>query len=202
MIQGLLLAAGRSQRFGSDKRLAMLDGEALLLRTAKRWLQARDETLGDVLVVLRAADPAERELASRLRDLGASTTFCAEAHLGMAHSLAWGVLQSPGVDGWLVGLGDMPALQPQSIRAVAHALHPEGIVLPTRDGLRGHPVGFGSAFGGELLTLQGDHGARRVLQAHRDALHWLELDDPGLLFDIDQPEQLRQAAKRVERAAD
>ena len=194
MIQGLLLAAGRSQRFGSDKRHALLGGEPLLLRTARRWLDARDPVLGDVLVVLREPDAAERELAQRLQQLGASTTFCAEARLGMGHSLAWGVLQTPRAEGWLIGLGDMPALRPHSIRAVAHALRPDGIVLPTLDGLRGHPVGFGAAYAGELLALRGDNGARTVLQAHRDALQWLELEDPGLLLDVDEPAQLSRAA--------
>ena len=193
MIQGLLLAAGRSRRFGADKRRASLDGEPLLLRSVRRWLQARDEVLDELLVVLREPSDEERELAALLRELGVASTFCAEAQLGMGHSLAWGVLQTPLADGWLVGLADMPALQPASIRAVAHALRPQGIVLPTHGGLRGHPVGFGRDFGGELLQLRGDSGARAVLQAHRDALHWLELDDPGLLLDVDQPQQLEQA---------
>ncbi len=193
MIQGLLLAAGRSQRFGSDKRRAPLGGEPLLLRSVQRWLEACDERLAPPLVVLREADEAERELADMLQRINVPSTFCAEAHLGMAHSLAWGVLQTPRADGWLIGLADMPALQAASIRAVAHALRPQGIVLPTHGGLRGHPVGFGRDFGGELLQLRGDSGARAVLQAHRDALHWLELDDPGLLLDVDQPQQLEQA---------
>ena len=193
MIQGLLLAAGRSQRFGADKRRAAVDGESLLLRTVRRWLQARDEVFDELLVVLREPSDSERELAAQLQALGVPSTFCAEAQLGMGHSLAWGVLQTPRVDGWLIGLADMPAVQAQSIRAVAHALLPHNIVVPTHGGLRGHPVGFGRDFGNELLTVRGDSGARSVLQAHRDALHWLELDDPGLLLDVDEPSQLAQA---------
>ncbi len=193
MIQGLLLAAGRSQRFGSDKRRAPLAGEPLLLRSVQRWLEACDDVLAAPLVVLREADEGERELADMLQRIGVPSTFCAEAQFGMAHSLAWGVLQTPRADGWLIGLADMPALQASSIRAVAHALRPRSIVMPTHGGLRGHPVGFGRDFGGELLQLRGDHGARAVLQAHREALHWLELEDPGLLLDVDQPQQLEQA---------
>ena len=194
MIQGLLLAAGRSRRFGADKRRARIDGEPLLLRSVRRWLQARDEVLDELLVVLREPSDEERELAALLRELGVDSTFCAEAQLGMGHSLAWGVLQTPRAEGWLVGLADMPALQPASIRAVAHALRPHNIVIPTHGGLRGHPVGFGRDFGQELLAVRGDAGARGVLQAHRDALHWLELEDPGLLFDVDEPSQLARDA--------
>ncbi len=193
MIQGLLLAAGRSRRFGADKRRANVDGEPLLLCTVRRWLEARDELFDRLLVVLREPSDSERELAARLLELGVPSTFCAEAQLGMGHSLAWGVLQTPRVDGWLIGLADMPALQAASIRAVAHALRADNIVVPTHGGLRGHPVGFGSDFGNELLAVRGDSGARSVLQAHRDALHWLELEDPGLLLDIDEPSQLAQS---------
>ena len=195
MIQGIVLAAGRSRRFGSDKRHAKLDGQPLLLRTVQRWLEARDEVLDELLVVLREPDEQEQELARQLRGLGVASTFCADAALGMAHSLAWGVLQTPRADGWLIGLGDMPSLQAQSIRAVAHALRPGNIVLPTHGGLRGHPVGFGRDFGRELLALRGDSGARSVLQAHREALQWLELEDPGLLLDVDEPAHLALAAR-------
>ncbi len=195
MIQGIVLAAGRSRRFGSDKRHANLDGQPLLLRTVQRWREARDEVLDELLVVLREPDEQEQELAHQLRGLGVASTFCADAALGMAHSLAWGVLQTPRADGWLIGLGDMPSLQAQSIRAVAHALRPGNIVLPTHGGLRGHPVGFGRDFGRELLALRGDSGARSVLQAHREALQWLELEDPGLLLDVDEPAHLALAAR-------
>ncbi len=193
MIQGLLLAAGRSRRFGADKRRAMLDGEPLLLRSVRRWLQARDDVLDSLLVVLREPSEQERELAAALQQLDVASTFCADAQWGMGHSLAWGVLQTPRADGWLIGLADMPALQPSSIRAVAHALRPDAIVVPTHGGLRGHPVGFGRDFGDQLLAVRGDGGARSVLQAHRSALHWLELEDPGLLLDVDEPSQLDQA---------
>ena len=196
MIQGIVLAAGRSRRFGTDKRRARLDGQPMLLRTVQRWLEARDPVLGDLLVVLREADEQERELAAQLLELGVPSTFCADSGLGMAHSLAWGVMQTPRADGWLIGLGDMPSVQAASILAVAHALRPGNIVLPTHGGLRGHPVGFGSDFAQDLLALRGDCGARSVLQAHRHALQWLELEDPGLLLDVDEPSQLALAARQ------
>lgn len=199
MIHGILLAAGRSRRFGTDKRRASLDGQPLLLRTVQRWIDARDERLQDLLVVLREDDEGERELANALRRMGVDCTFCADAQLGMGHSLAWGVSRTAHADGWLIGLGDMPSVQATTIRAVAQALRPQAIVLPTHGGLRGHPVGFGRDFAEELLALRGDSGARGVLQAHRDQLHWLELDDPGLLLDIDEPSQLPRSLQATPR---
>ena len=184
MIQGILLAAGRSQRFGADKRLAPVDGLPMVVQTALHWREA----LGDrLLVVLRAADD---DLAGLLDAAGVATTHCPLAALGMGHSLAHGVACTARADGWVIGLADMPRLRAASIGAVADALAPGRIVVPMHGGVRGHPVGFDAAFGAELRALHGDAGARNVLRAHPQALHVLELDDPGVLFDVDRPEQL------------
>ena len=64
------------------------------------------------------------------------------------------------------------------------------IVVPVYQGKRGHPVGFSSLFRQALLSLQGDVGAREILRQHADEITYLECDDPGVLFDVDVPEDL------------
>ena len=61
------------------------------------------------------------------------------------------------------------------------------IVVPELDGSAGHPVGFSREFFAELIALQGDRGARSVIDAHPDAVQRVAVDDPGVLTDIDQP---------------
>jgi len=60
------------------------------------------------------------------------------------------------------------------------------IAAPVHKGERGHPVGFGAALREELLALDGDLGARAVVDRHRDSVQLIECDDPGILFDVDR----------------
>jgi molybdenum cofactor cytidylyltransferase len=106
---------------------------------------------------------------------------------GMGATLAHGVGQARAADGWVIALADMPRISPDTIRKVIAALE-EGalIAAPVHRGERGHPVGFGSQLRDELLALDGDHGARAVLDRHLDAAVLIECDDRGALYDIDR----------------
>ena len=184
-IVGVLLAAGQGRRFGSDKRLQPLaDGTPLVLAAARRLRAGCDE----VLAVLRPGDAA---LAALLTAADCRVIYCAEAEQGMGHSLAAGVRASPAAAGWLIALADMPAIAPASHGAVAAALcRGASIAVPTFAGRRGHPVGFAARWRAELETLQGDQGARRLLQGAPSEIALVALDDPGILADIDTPADL------------
>lgn len=187
-IVGLLLAAGRSRRFGADKRWQPLaDGTPLALATAARLRQA----CADVLVVVRPEDEA---LAAQLRELGCAVVTCSDAELGMGHSLAAGVRASADAAGWLVALADMPAIAAASYRAVAAALAAgAAIAVPVWRGQRGHPVGFAGHWRDELSALTGDRGARALMQGHAALVQQIAVDDPGILADIDTPQDLAAA---------
>ena len=78
---------------------------------------------------------------------------CAEAYRGMGHSLAAGVAAELDADGWVIALGDMPHIRPDTIRAVAQALERGAeLVVPVFAGQRGHPVGFGAGSATDLLS--------------------------------------------------
>ena len=73
------------------------------------------------------------------------------------------------------------------------ALHNgHALVAPRYQYLRGHPVGFGQEYRDVLLNLKGDAGARSVLKQHKSHLHYLDVDDPGILMDVDTPDDLHQ----------
>jgi molybdenum cofactor cytidylyltransferase len=184
-MQPILLAAGRSTRFGADKLLHPLaDGTPLALAAARTLAAALP---GGLAVV--NGDSAE--LAHLLEAAGLAVSVCPHAHEGMGASLAWGVARTRAADGWLIALADMPFIVPSTVRAVAAAVRePLSIAAPICGGRRGHPVAFGRGHGAALASLTGDTGARAVLQAHRDSLLLLPCDDPGVLQDIDLPEQL------------
>lgn len=180
-VAGVLLAAGVGARFGGHKLLAPLAGGTSLAMTAARNLRAALD--GEVWVVVR---PGDRLLAEQFARDGFHTVVNAQAARGMGTSLACGVRAAAGADGWLIALADMPAIRPVTIRRVAAAII-EGATLaaPYYAGRRGHPVGFGSGLRGELLALDGDSGARDLLSRYGTQLKRIEVDDAGILLDVD-----------------
>ncbi|HUP97803.1 MAG TPA: NTP transferase domain-containing protein, partial [Usitatibacter sp.] len=111
---------------------------------------------------------------------------------GMGASLAAGVESAARADGWIVALGDMPSVSPETIRAIRSALEAGAAIAAPHDasGRRGHPVGFSKALGPELLAIDGDVGARAILERHRDAMVRITTGDPGIFVDIDTPQDL------------
>ncbi|KSW25745.1 MULTISPECIES: nucleotidyltransferase family protein [unclassified Pseudomonas] len=181
----LLLAAGFARRFGADKRQARLaDGRGLLAASLANACEAFDE----VCVVLRPEDDA----AALGVPVDISIVRCAEAESGLGHSLAAGVaaLADNPATSVAILLADMPWIAPQTLRLLASHASEQHIVFPLHQGQRGHPVLFGRAFWPELRALQGDEGARAVLQAHREAWQPIDVNDPGVLRDVDTPAAL------------
>jgi molybdenum cofactor cytidylyltransferase len=85
----------------------------------------------------------------------------------------------------------MPWLRPDTIAKVAEAVRNGApLAAPYHAGQRGHPVGFGKAFRVELSALGADEGAKSVVAAHQSALVRIEVDDPGVLRDVDTPQDL------------
>lgn len=189
-VRGILLAAGYSKRFGSNKLLHPLPagrpdaGVPIALAAARHFVEALPESIA----VIR---PRAQKLGKLLRDAGCNTVVCKNAAEGMGVSLAEGVRAAADAHGWVVALADMPYLKPETVRVIARALT-EGaaIAAPSYHGERGHPVGFARRFREELSSLRGDVGAREILAAHPDWVTLYEVDDPGVLRDVDRPSDL------------
>lgn len=187
---GLLLAGGRGSRFDSsghrDKLLANYGGEPVAVHAARNLAAACPK----VFAVLPTGKP---ELLALLEAQGCETFITEVTRLGMGHSIAHGVARilercKPSV--LVIALGDMPAIKPQTIRLLVDAasVSPEAIVAPTHLGRRGHPVVFGASHLPSLCELTGDRGAFSLLERHRPTL--IAVEDPGVLQDIDTPDDL------------
>ncbi len=181
-----MLCAGSGSRFGGGKLLHELNDGTPIGVAALRNLRA---AIADAQAVVRSGD---KTLASLLEAEGIVVHVCPDAHLGMARSLVCAVDATRAVDGWVIALGDMPFVQPDTIGAVAQRVAKSGrIAIPVYKGQRGHPVGFGRRYLDELLRVQGDQGARSVIAHHADEVETIERDDPGILQDIDRPADLK-----------
>jgi len=189
-IVGILLAAGRGERFGGDKLGALLrSGPHAGLTVGVAACRTLRAAVDPVVAVVRAGDVS---LAAALAREGAQVVVAGRADDGMGASLAAGVAAARAADGYVVALADMPWVAPATIRAVAEALRDgASIAAPRHRGARGHPVGFGAAHRDELAALAGDRGARAILDARAAAVRYVDVDDPGTLRDVDVPADLR-----------
>ena len=189
-VRGILLAAGYSRRFGSNKLLKALPAGAT--RAGMPIAVAAAHHLLDVLPEsLAVVRPRAQQLGKLLRDAGCNTVVCKNASEGMGTSLATGVRAASDADGWVVALADMPFILPDTTRSVMQALRAgAAIAAPVFRGERGHPVGFDRRFYLELSELRGDKGARALLERHPESITLVEVEDRGVLRDIDKPSDL------------
>lgn len=183
----ILLAAGSARRFGAEKLLHALPHDVPIAVQALRHLKAVFDPK-DIVAVVR---PDAGALADLLRAEGCAVTPCERAAEGMGASLACGVAAAGAADGYLVALGDMPFIRASSIAAVRDALAAgAGFAVPFFRARRGHPVGIAGAFRADLARLQGDEGARALLEAHPQRVVKVPVGDPGVIRDIDTPGDL------------
>ena len=183
-IAGVVLAAGQSLRFGGNKLLADLGGQALVRRTVHNLM-----SVGlDEIFVVTGHEAANVSLALA----GTKVKFILNPAYaqGLSSSLKEGVAAAAKFDAVLVCLGDMPLVSAIDYRRIIRAFNATGIVVPTYDGQRGNPVLWGSRYFGELQALTGDQGARALLDKYRDAIIEVEVSGPGIFLDADTPEAL------------
>ncbi|MGQ0654991.1 MAG: nucleotidyltransferase family protein [Betaproteobacteria bacterium] len=184
-VVGLLLAAGSATRFGSDKLLhTLLHGVPIAVQSARHLKVATEK-------VVAVVKPGAEVLAGAFGKEGCEVVVCENAAEGMGASLACAARTAGKADGYLVALADMPFVRPTSIAAVRAAL--EGgaaLCAPYFRTRRGHPVGIAGVFFEDLVSLRGDEGARKLLVEHESELVKIAVGDPGVIRDIDKPEDL------------
>jgi molybdenum cofactor cytidylyltransferase len=169
----IVLAAGRGERFAasggtSHKLAALLAGQSVI---------------DHVLAAVRASGLPHHVV-------NADTS-----RPGMGDSIAAGVRATPDAAGWLILPADLPLVRAETLRAVAAALQQHAVAVPVYRGERGHPVGFSAACRQDLLNLKGNQGAAPVLRYFQaiNSVAFLELDDIGIVTDIDTVEDLARA---------
>jgi molybdenum cofactor cytidylyltransferase len=184
-IAGLLLAAGSASRFGSDKlRHNLPHGVAIAVQAARHLKSELQE-------VVAAIRPGSEELRKSLAAEGCTVIECENAAEGMGASLACAAHAAGETRGYLVALGDMPFIRRSSIAAVRDALAAGALLAaPYFRTRRGHPVGIAGRFHRDLLSLSGDEGAKGLIAANASLLVKIPVGDPGVLRDIDTPDDL------------
>lgn len=190
-IGAVLLAAGASRRFGqANKLLTPIKGKPLL-RHSLHALQAAG--LKEIVVVIDEA-AGELEATLALEPVTICRNKCAAE--GMASSLSAGVAAiARNSNGLLIALGDMPFITSPTLQTLLDRFIEakyEAIVRPSYRGRAGHPVIFPASLRSSLVTLKDDSGGASIIRDNIDLLVEVPLEDPGVCWDIDRPEDLQQ----------
>ena len=211
----LVLAAGASSRFGSDKRQARLpDGRSLLEAVVATQREVFDEVWvltrpGDAYapaVVAASAASAASAVSAAASDGRVRCVVCDDAADGQGHTVATGLRllmampdEGRPVRGALIALADMPWVQADTLRALRARFNAtDRVVLPRHGEALGHPRLLPRAVWGALLGeqggsgLKGDRGARVLIDW--SAAEQVAVDDVGVLRDADTPADLARGA--------
>ncbi len=191
----VVLAAGEGKRFsGPGHKLEQElgpGGETVLACTLRHAMET------GLRVVVVCSDRLATLVANQVAQRDAVVLQDGPGKGGIGRSIAAGVGAAGDANGWLVLPGDMPMIRPATLNLVAEALKQFPVAYAQYRGRQGHPVGFSAELYSELLDLSGDQGARRIV-ARYPALA-VELDDPGVLLDIDTREDLEQLLTETQR---
>jgi molybdenum cofactor cytidylyltransferase len=199
MIAGLILAAGESSRMGTDKALLAYRSRTFLETIIGTLRQAGIEHVAVVLghhanEIQRAIDLAGTEVVIN-QDYRRGQTSSLQAGLRAFHNTDAKPHQE--IEAVVLCLVDHPAISAEITEQLIAAFRKSHapVMIPTYQGQRGHPVLITRAVCSELLTMDSNKGANTVIRSYRDATHFVEVDDSGILLDIDDSEAYRRLSE-------
>ena len=198
-IAAVVLAAGRSTRMGGpNKLLAEIGGKPLVRIAAEHALASR---ASPVIVV---TGHQHEKVKAALADLPVRIIHNPDFASGLGSSLRTGVAAvPPEADGVIVCLGDMPQVDAALIDRLIGAFDPEMgalVVVPVINGERGNPVLWSRRFFPDLMAIEGDIGARKLIGRYSEVVAEVSVTGKAAFTDIDTPEALRGLKAEIEGA--
>ncbi len=192
-IAAVVLAAGLSRRMGVNKLTLSLDGKPVIRHALDSIAASR--LAGTTIVLGHEAGAVQAALAGVAAHFVVNEDFAG----GLSTSLKAGLAAlAPDMDGAMIFLGDMPDIAPDLIDRMIAAFNPDAgraIVVPKRDGRRGHPVLWGRQFFAAISRkAQGDSGAKNLLEQQAAFIAEVQADSDGVLRDLDTPDDFSRRA--------
>jgi molybdenum cofactor cytidylyltransferase len=187
-VGAVILAGGSSTRMGSAKQLLPLGDSTVLERTITN---VRGAEMNEIVLVLGAsAETIRRQLPLSLLE-GLNVVVNRAYREGMSSSLRTGISAlDQGTEAALIILGDQPFIRSQTMDQVIRAYRRDQakIVIPSFHGTRGNPVLLDRSVFFEVMALEGDVGSRAIFDSHLEEIAKVEVEDEGILLDIDDPD--------------
>lgn len=190
MISCVLLSAGLSSRFGSPKPLALVQKEPIIVRTQNMLISSQ---IGEIIIVLGAHVDEIKPLILNHKRIRA--VYNKDYNFGQTSSFQAGINEaSPDSQGFMLLPVDYPLIESLTIdRLIEEFLKSSpSILVPTYDGIKGHPPVFSSALKEEILNLQRDKGINSIIHRHDQDTKFLEVTDSSVLKTFNTIEELNE----------
>ena len=190
MVSGIILAAGFSKRLGRDKLLLEMNHGTIIENVIRASVQS---ALDEIILVYR------RDVVKAVTDsYRIKTVKNEDAKNGQSTSVVKGIrAANPTTDAYLFMVGDQPFLNPETINHIldCHIKNPGQIIVPLYNGQSGNPVLFPVSFQNDLLLIRGDTGGRSVIQAFKDRVTHIDIEQSSIGYDVDTMEDFENIKK-------
>ena len=181
----IMLAAGNSRRFGSNKLLYEIDGVPMYLRTLKKLQQAAREFKNCEIIVVTQYE----EIAAKAQESGARVLINPHPEHGISSSMQIGLAAAQESSACLFTVSDQPWLTTETIVNLVHKFQSEqkGMACTILNNKTGNPCIFSRKYYQELQEITGDKGGKQIINRHPEDVAYLEIEDAKELVDVDVP---------------
>ena len=186
MTVAILPGAGASRRMGRPK-LLLPYRNSTLVGSVVEALRG-----GGVSTIVLVTSPGDEDLRAWAREAGVRTAVNPDPGRGMLSSIREGLAALGGTgEILLVSPADLPALRSETVAALVQRMEETGapLAVPVYQGKRGHPLAIAPALIPEIETLDPDVGLKQLRDRHEERLLEVEVEDPGVVQDVDTPEE-------------
>lgn len=191
MINLILLAAGRSSRFGENKLLYEVEGIPLYRRMVNTAVELKRESKRPIqIIVVTAYEEIEEDLAG---DLQMTLVHNGNQEAGISHSIKLGIEAAKARKGdcLMFSVCDQPYLRTVDLLKLTEGFvkSGKGIGVLSFGGILGNPVIFNERYKAELLALTGDRGGKQIVTCHEKDVYCCEVEHSLVLKDLDRKEE-------------
>lgn len=181
----VMLAAGNSRRFGSNKLLYEIDGMPMYLRTLEKLQKAASE-LGDCEIIVVTQ---YEEIAAKANTLGVKVLINPQPERGISSSMQIGLATAKDSSACLFTVSDQPWLTAETIINLVDKFRDEqkGMACTIFGTKTGNPCIFSREYYQELMEITGDKGGKQIINRHPEDVTYFKIEDARELQDIDIP---------------
>ena len=183
----IMLAAGNSRRFGSNKLMYEVEGNTMYLRTLRQLQKAAAKMQNSRIVVVTQEKYAE--IIDAAKEIGAEVLINPQPERGISSSMQIGLEIAKDADACLFTVSDQPWLTAETIIALHDAFQSEnkGMACTVWGEKTGNPCIFSEKYYKELMAISGDKGGKQIIKKHPEDVAYLKISDERELQDVDVP---------------